>query len=85
MPVKGSVRRSLRHPIEHAHRPFLLPRVQVAISAPRELHVRVPEPSGDFLDVDTLIGKERDVGVTKVVDADGVQSCGFCVARVSVG
>jgi hypothetical protein len=45
----------------------------------------VPEPSGNLLDVDTLVGQERDVGVAEVVDADGVQSCGFGVACVSLG
>ena len=53
--------------IQNLHGALFFARVQVTVCVPRDLHFRMPQTSGDLLNVDPLVRQKRRVRVTEIV------------------
>ncbi len=62
--------------IEDFNGAFFFSGVEVAVSIPSHLNVRVTEPAGDFLNVYALVDEQGSVRVPEIVNSDVRQSRG---------
>lgn len=64
--------------VEDGDGAFFFTRVKVGIGVPGHGDIAVTETAGDLLNINALIGEERSVRVTEVVDAQNGQLGGKC-------